>query len=118
MNDKSKGQPKQSNGVQLKETFNNVSAYADALDCNESQSERNDLASFTVKSNNSIAPPPDTDFEEGHDVFIPTDIPNNMQVSDGPKVSSRGRTQIMSRKLRDSIESSFRHDLIAFQSTF
>ena len=70
----------------MEEASNNVSAHADVLaeniNHNENQGDKNDLVSSHGESNNSIAPLPDTDFEQGHDVFTPTNIPNNMQLSE------------------------------------
>ena len=47
---------------------------AESISHNERQGGRNDLVPSNGESNNSIAPPTDTDPEQGHDVLTPSDI--------------------------------------------
>ena len=106
----------------MEETSNNAIAHddmiAESINHHESQGSWNDLVSSHSKVNDSNMHLIDTVSEQDYDVTTPTDIFNNMQIFDGPGVSSRGTMQKMSKKLKDSIKSGFSHDWIAFQSSF
>ena len=100
----------------MEEASNNANAHfdvlAESLNHHESQGGSNNLVSSHGETVISITPPTDTDFEQGYDVFNPPDISNNAQVFDGPRVSSRGRMQKLSRKLMNSIKNGFNNDWI------
>ena len=86
----------------MEETCSNVIAHdnvlAESINHHESWGSRNDLVPSHGEANDSITPPTDTVSEQVYDVITPAGISNNMQMLNGPRVSSRGRMQKLSRK--------------------